>query len=136
MEYDIDSIANMVKAFAPPTCLEDGVKTVHKHIVHQGLENDMMVASALVEMYAKYKCIDDAKSVFNSMTVRDVVSWTSMMSGYSECECREDVLMLFHQMLHEGVHSYKTSSLGMHCCLDMNYTVGIEVVEGKNKKKQ
>ena len=114
MEYDIDSIANMVKAFAPLTCLEDGVKTVHKHIVHQGLENDMMVVSALVEMYAKYKCIDNAKSVFNSMTARDVVSWTLTLFGYSECECRKDVLMLFHQMLHEGVHPNKTSSLGLH----------------------
>ena len=103
-----------LKACAPPTCLEDGVKKVHKYIVDQGLEIYMMVTSALVEMYVKYKCIDYGKSVFNSMTVRDVVSWTSMMSGYSECECREDVLMLFHQMLHEGVHPNKMSSLGLH----------------------
>ena len=45
-----------LKACAPPTCLEDGVK---KYIVDQELGNDMVVMSALVNMYAKYKWYQD-----------------------------------------------------------------------------
>ena len=49
-------------------------------------------------------------------------------AGYTlEYECGANVLFLCHQMLHEGVYSYKT--------MQGKVRGGIEVVEGGEKKK-
>lgn len=56
-------------------------KSVHQHLVCCGCSNDVFVNAALVDMYSKCGDIKTARLVFDKMAVKDLVSWTSMISG-------------------------------------------------------
>lgn len=64
-------------------------------------EVDIMVATALINMYAKCGRIDDAFRKFKVMRRRNVVSWNAMLSGLAMQGKGEMVLDLFGQMIRE-----------------------------------
>eukprot|EP01018_Ginkgo_biloba_P024979 Gb_30090 [translate_table: standard] len=78
-------------------------KAVHAHIIRAGFESYMSVANALVALYAKCGCVDDAHRLFDKMGEQDVFSWTAMIAGYSHYVHREEGLRLFFQMLKAGM---------------------------------
>lgn len=102
----------VLRACAPPACIEDGIR-IHACAVGCALESNVFVGSALIEMYAKFKSLTNARCVFEEMTMKDVVSWTSMITGYSECGYGEEALRLFEQMLQEGVNPDKVIFFGV-----------------------
>lgn len=55
---------------------------VHSMITKAGLYFDRYVGNTLLRMYAACGAIQLARRVFDEMTVRDVVSWSSMIAGY------------------------------------------------------
>eukprot|EP01018_Ginkgo_biloba_P016729 Gb_00639 [translate_table: standard] len=74
------------------------VMEIHGYIIRSGFESHVFVESAIVDMYCKCGSIDNARRVFDKMSERDVVSWSSMISGYAMHGHAEDALMLFFQM--------------------------------------
>jgi len=87
----------ILKACAGLADLQKG-KEIHKDIVGTEFEWDVHVGNALIHMYAKCGSIEDAREVFGKMCERNLVSWTTMFSGYVQNGLAEDALMLFHQM--------------------------------------
>ena len=74
-------------------------KEVHVAIVQNGLlENDTVLGNALVDMYAKCGELENARKVFNELPMRNVICWTSLMSGYAQHGHAEEVVNCFHQM--------------------------------------
>ena len=55
---------------------------MHSIIVKAGFDSDRYVGNTLLRMYANLNAVGLARRVFNEMTVRDVVSWSSMIAGY------------------------------------------------------
>lgn len=53
-------------------------------------------------LYVKCECLNDARSVFDEMHDRNVVSWTALMSGYARRGYACEALDLFVQMLRSG----------------------------------
>ncbi|KAE9585067.1 putative pentatricopeptide [Lupinus albus] len=43
---------------------------------------DVFLGNTLVHAYAKSKCFDSARPVFDDLVVKGVVSWTSLYSCY------------------------------------------------------
>jgi pentatricopeptide repeat protein len=64
------------------------------------LEDDLMVINALIDMYAKCKSINVARTMFDSIEPKDkdVVSWTVMIGGYAQHGEANDALELFSWM--------------------------------------
>ncbi|KAJ7527753.1 hypothetical protein O6H91_16G069500 [Diphasiastrum complanatum] len=91
----------LLKACASVAALEQG-KQLHTHIIKNGLELDVIVSSALVDMYAKCGSIEHACQVFNNMHERDVVSWNAMIAGCAQQGLGKEVLALLEQMQREG----------------------------------
>ncbi|CAN6456382.1 unnamed protein product [Victoria cruziana] len=75
----------------------------HCGAIKHGLDLDMYVGSALMDMYAKCGNIDEAQKFFDEMPQRSVVSWTVMISGQAQHGNCYDVLQLFKKMEREGV---------------------------------
>ncbi|KAH7446601.1 hypothetical protein KP509_01G064100 [Ceratopteris richardii] len=76
---------------------------VHVEIMKVALlERDIVIANALVDMYAKCGDMVKAQTVFNELSVPDVVSWSTLISGYAQHLHYEQVLCCFEQMLQEG----------------------------------
>ncbi|PRQ53496.1 putative pentatricopeptide [Rosa chinensis] len=67
-----------------------------------GNEMDIMVGTALVDMYAKCGRVDTALKVFEHMKYRNVVTWNALFSGLAMRGRGRVVLMVFPQMLKEA----------------------------------
>ncbi|GLJ46397.1 hypothetical protein SUGI_0977850 [Cryptomeria japonica] len=71
---------------------------VHKQVIERGFQSDLVVANALVDMYAKCGSVEDARQVFDKMPEPNVVSWTAMIAGYSKLGNLKEALILFQKM--------------------------------------
>ncbi|XP_058074751.1 pentatricopeptide repeat-containing protein At4g39530-like [Magnolia sinica] len=99
---DYFSYVGILSACAGSAALMQGM-CIHAHIVRSGLESDVSVGNSLVDMYAKCGSIRDSSKVFDTMVIRDVVSWNAMVSGYAQHGCANKALELFEQMQREGI---------------------------------
>ncbi|KAF5179777.1 Pentatricopeptide repeat-containing protein [Thalictrum thalictroides] len=82
---------------------------VHGLVVKYGLLSDVFVSSALLHFYATYGFMFDARKCFEEMPERNVVSWTSLMVGYSTNGDPEEVLEIYQRMRREGVRCNQNS---------------------------
>ncbi|KAL5714419.1 hypothetical protein ACHQM5_016384 [Ranunculus cassubicifolius] len=55
---------------------------VHCHIVKSGFLWDIYVLNGVLDLYVKCGCVGNARKLYDEMPERDVVSYTSMISGY------------------------------------------------------
>ncbi|CAF2095642.1 unnamed protein product [Brassica napus] len=78
-------------------------RSVHSSLFKVGLERDDHVNHSLITMYAKCRHVVDARKVFDEITEKDMVSWNSMIAGYSLAGKAEDAVGLFRRMEEEGV---------------------------------
>lgn len=86
-------------------CLHDKIlgKQIHCHCIKCGYEADVSVGTSLVDMYMKCRSVGDGEQVFDKMPDRNVVTWTSMLTGYTHNGLPSLVLELFIQMQREGI---------------------------------
>ncbi|KAL2348046.1 hypothetical protein Fmac_002046 [Flemingia macrophylla] len=70
--------------------------TIHAYACKLGFHvNDVMVGTALIDMYAKCARVDSARLVFDHMGARNLVSWNTMVDGYMRNGRIEDALQVF-----------------------------------------
>jgi len=92
------TIASALAACACLGRLDIGVK-LHELAESKGFMSYIVVANALLEMYAKSKHIDKAIEVFKCMPEKDVVSWSSMIAGFCFNHRNFEALYYFRHML-------------------------------------
>lgn len=108
---------------------------------------DLFVANGLVTMYSSCQSLPCAEKVFGSIASPDLVSWTSMLSAYTENGRDAEALVLFMEMARGGVACdaftlsvalRAASSLGhvgvglghqLHCCMIKMGLVGKEFLD-------
>lgn len=66
-----------------------------------GFDSDIFVSSALIDMYSKCGELRDARALFDEIPCRNVVSWTSMITGYVQNDYAHEALSLFKNLLIE-----------------------------------
>ncbi|KAK7360265.1 hypothetical protein VNO77_02248 [Canavalia gladiata] len=76
-------------------------QVIHGHAVKCGLNLDLFVGNALVAFYAKCQEVEVSRKVFDEIPHRDIVSWNSMISGYSTNGCVDDAIRLFYDMFRD-----------------------------------
>ncbi|KAI3886006.1 hypothetical protein MKW92_042498 [Papaver armeniacum] len=78
-------------------------KSVHGHSVRNSVGDDnIWVENALLNLYSECMCTVAARNLFESMRSRDVISWTTMISGYAKAMFYEDAISYFHMMIQGG----------------------------------
>ncbi|GAV63901.1 PPR domain-containing protein/PPR_2 domain-containing protein/Cupin_8 domain-containing protein/DYW_deaminase domain-containing protein, partial [Cephalotus follicularis] len=87
----------VVKACTQMGSLHMGIQA-HCQILKHGILNDAYVQNSLVYMYATCGDIKAARYIFYRMYRLDVVSWTSMISGFNKCGDVESARALFDRM--------------------------------------
>ncbi|OWM90491.1 putative pentatricopeptide repeat-containing protein At1g56570 [Punica granatum] len=68
-----------------------------------GLASDVLVGSALVDIYAKCGNIKSAENVFCGLSSRDVISWNALISGYAQNEYADESLRALRDMQLENI---------------------------------
>ncbi|PON59951.1 Tetratricopeptide-like helical domain containing protein [Parasponia andersonii] len=76
---------------------------VHNRVLTNGFGSNVHLNTKLVIFYAKFGRVLAAHSVFDRMDEKSVVSWTAMISGYTQNGCFRDALMVFLEMCRAGI---------------------------------
>lgn len=93
---------SLIKACAISAALDHG-KWVHAQIVKAGLETDVVVATALINMFTKCGSLQDTQQIFDKMKVHNAISWTAMIDAYTEHGVYVEAMNAFHRMQQEGM---------------------------------
>jgi pentatricopeptide repeat protein len=82
-------------------------KEVQNYVSEFGLESNVLVGTALIDMFSKCGSLSDARSVFDLRFTRCGVNtpWNAMISGYSQCGFSREALELFVEMCRNDIKS-------------------------------
>lgn len=81
----------------------------HAHALRLGVVTDLYVSNALIHVYSSCNGLSCARTVFDEMLKRDLVSWNSLICGYSQNSRFREVLGLFDTMKAENVKADATT---------------------------
>lgn len=79
-------------------------KQLHCLVMVSGYQNNLFITNTLVDMYAKCSDITTARTIFNSIPIRDTVSWTTMIVGEAHHGQANLALTLFDAMINQTKH--------------------------------
>eukprot|EP01018_Ginkgo_biloba_P023998 Gb_36142 [translate_table: standard] len=100
---DSSTYASLLQSCIDRKVVREG-KFVHAHIIRTGFKcQEIFFGNTLVNMYAKCGSLVDARRVLEQMPIRNVVSWTVMISAYVRHGHSEEALKLFYQMKRTGI---------------------------------
>ncbi|EFJ23742.1 hypothetical protein SELMODRAFT_415185 [Selaginella moellendorffii] len=103
IEKDRITYLNILEALGHGSFLREA-KVIHARIVASGLDSEVAIGNAIVNMYGKAGSLAAAKLAFDGLKLRDVVSWTSIIAAYSRQGRHREVPALSWEMHLEGDH--------------------------------
>ncbi|KAK6935429.1 Pentatricopeptide repeat [Dillenia turbinata] len=89
------------------------VKTIHSYMIRHGFDRDRFLQNSLIDAYSKSGLVDAAEKVFLGLSCRDVVSWTSVISGCVANMMGERALALFIRMQDDMVAPNEVTMLSI-----------------------
>ncbi|XVE60422.1 hypothetical protein DITRI_Ditri05aG0127400 [Diplodiscus trichospermus] len=96
------TVCSVLKACGEEKALKLG-RQLHCAIIKRMFKSDVFIGTSLVDMYAKCGDILDARTVFNGMRSRNMVTWTSIIAGYARKGLGEDAISLFRVMRRRNI---------------------------------
>jgi CRISPR-associated protein Cas5t len=101
-------------------------------------DSNVILATAILEMYAKCGSLNIARELFNKMPKRNVVAWNCMINGYNQYERYNEALGLFFDMLAGGFCPDKGTFLSVlsvcahQCALALGETIHAYLLKSNN----
>ncbi|EEF50097.1 pentatricopeptide repeat-containing protein, putative [Ricinus communis] len=74
-------------------------KQVHCHVLKVGLDGNVFVSNALMDVYAKCGRLDNSMKLFMELPNRNEVTWNTMIVGYVQSGDGDKALSLYKNML-------------------------------------
>ncbi|OVA14957.1 Pentatricopeptide repeat [Macleaya cordata] len=111
---DFITVMSLIAACSSIACLQIGY-LIRSFTIRSGFDNDLLVKTALMEMYVKLKCVEDAFRIFNEeMLVKDVVTWTLMLSSFSDAGYGNKAMDILNEMITmDGISLDSVALMGM-----------------------
>ena len=82
----------------------DKGKEIHNLISNKGLlKKDVMLGTAVVDMYAKCGVLEKAHQVLEGLPIRNVFSWSALIAGYAQQGQGHKAMRCFEHMQGEGL---------------------------------
>ncbi|CAK7346089.1 unnamed protein product [Dovyalis caffra] len=78
-------------------------EAVHCYILNCGLDKNLTIATALLDLYAKLGILSDSCKVFSEMINPDAVAWTAMLASYAMHGRGREAMEHFELLIREGV---------------------------------
>ncbi|XP_057866832.2 pentatricopeptide repeat-containing protein At3g26782, mitochondrial-like [Cryptomeria japonica] len=96
------TFTSMLPACAKMGDLKHGME-IHQTIIENGFVLDVVVVTALVDMYVKCGSLRKAHNLFEKMRLRNAVSWNTMIAGYAKMGFAEIAWQMLNQMQLVGI---------------------------------
>lgn len=95
LKPDEATIVSTLSACTSLKILELG-KEIHYYVANKFRFTEI-INNALLDMYSKCGCLDIARQIFDAMPVKNLICWTSMVSGYVNCGQLDEARVLFER---------------------------------------
>ncbi|KAK7303578.1 hypothetical protein RJT34_14488 [Clitoria ternatea] len=102
VKMDTVTVSSVLPVCAQLSDVVNGV-LIHLYVIKHGMETDVFVSNALINMYSKFGRLQDAQRVFDLMKVRDLVSWNSIIAAYEQNDNPTTALGIFKEMQFVGI---------------------------------
>lgn len=99
---DSSTFTVTIKACTTLNDLETG-EEVWSEAVECGYEADVFVGSSVLNMYVKIGMMGKALAFFDRMRRRDMVCWTTIVTGFAQSGQPEEALDMYRRMRKEGI---------------------------------
>ncbi|OWM85144.1 hypothetical protein CDL15_Pgr027931 [Punica granatum] len=86
---------------------------IHSLAVKLGFESDIVVVSSLIEMYNRFGLVDSAEKIFLEMSVRDLITWNTIIVGLARYGRAEEALKLFRILIDTGLSPDRITVFGV-----------------------
>ncbi|KAL5227415.1 hypothetical protein ABZP36_015680 [Zizania latifolia] len=123
---DVATLVTIISACGDQGLLPEG-KEVHGYAIRKGhLYVESSVGNSLLDLYMKCNNPSTACVLFRTMPIRDLISWNTMISGYSRNDSLgEEAQTMFKRLLSEGLSGTLTTILAVipscSCPEDLNF---------------
>lgn len=78
-------------------------RILHAQLIRFGAEMNLVLKTAIVDMYSKCRRMEDAVKVFNLTPEYDVCLWTTVISGFTQNSQVSEAVRAFHDMELSGI---------------------------------
>ncbi|XP_076886161.1 pentatricopeptide repeat-containing protein At1g08070, chloroplastic-like [Bidens hawaiensis] len=95
-------IVSAISSCAQLGALDQG-RWIHMYVKKNKIACDIVVNTALIDMYMKCGSIEEGRAVFNSMSEKNVVTWNVMISGLGVNGFGNEALTCFGQLERERI---------------------------------
>ncbi|KAI9181484.1 hypothetical protein LWI28_015395 [Acer negundo] len=96
------TMVNALAACASFGAIEMGI-WIHDFIRKKKWELDVILGTALIDMYAKCGRIEEGLIAFQAMKDKNVFTWNAVIRGLALVKSGEEAVMWFDQMVQEGI---------------------------------
>ncbi|KAG0477257.1 hypothetical protein HPP92_014098 [Vanilla planifolia] len=108
MSPDLVTFLAVLGACGQIAALQIG-RVLHAYISKLGLGYEVSLGTALIDMYAKCGCLPESLQIFNEMPIKNIFSWSAMLSGYGIHGRGEEAVSFFNQMNGKGIKPDKVT---------------------------
>lgn len=112
MKPDLFTFSSVLSVCSRLVASEQG-EQIHAQAIKTGFLSDVVVGTSLINMYNKCGSIERAGKAFLEMSTRTMISWTSMITGYSQHGRSQQALDLFEDMILAGVRPNEITFVGI-----------------------
>lgn len=112
IEVDSFTLPTILKACNQESRTQLG-EEIHGFVLKNGFESDVFVTNALIQMYSECGNIGSARLVFDKMSEKDVVSWSTMIRSYHKGKLLDDALEIVREMLSVKIRPSEVAMVSM-----------------------
>ncbi|CAN8253697.1 unnamed protein product [Cochlearia groenlandica] len=128
-KMDDGTFAPVITLLADPMFYEL-LKQVHSKVLRLGLEQEITICNSMIGSYSDCGCVSDAKSVFDGLGgFKDLISWNSMIAGFSKHELKDSAFELFIEMQRNMIETdvYTYTSVLSACSVEEHGIFGMSL---------
>ncbi|MQL92562.1 hypothetical protein Taro_025172 [Colocasia esculenta] len=95
-------------------------RDIHGQLVVNGFSDNVYAMTAVVNMYAKCRQIDEARKMFDRMPERDLVAWNAIIAGYAQNGMAEKAVEMVSRLQEDGQHPDSITTVAvLPACADI-----------------
>ncbi|XP_006826788.2 pentatricopeptide repeat-containing protein At4g19220, mitochondrial [Amborella trichopoda] len=114
---DLVTVVILISHCSKSKLLEHG-QFIHGFVIRRELGLDLTVINSLIDMYTKCSDIKSAMLLLERMDERDLITWNTMIAGYSDNGLSRDAVILFRDLLNSSQRCNLATLIGVLSCCD------------------